>query len=162
MGFIYIWRDSLRNMYYIGSHEGTPDDGYLSSSRWLNAEINYRKKDFTRKIIKTVPSSNLKVEEYKLLSYIKEEEFGKKYYNLKHGKPKGTPAWNKGKTGIYTEEQRTNISTHRKGKPTTKGKKALHSSDNGKKGAATQSATVTGRKRKYAEDGSWTWEYPQK
>lgn len=33
---------------------------------------------------------------------------------------------------------------------------------NGAKGATKQSETVTGRKRKYAEDGSWTWEYPQK
>lgn len=33
---------------------------------------------------------------------------------------------------------------------------------NGKNGAMKQSLTVTGRKRKYNEDGSWTWEYPNK
>ena len=33
---------------------------------------------------------------------------------------------------------------------------------NGKKGAEKLSLTVTGRKRKYLPDGSWTWEYPNK
>lgn len=33
---------------------------------------------------------------------------------------------------------------------------------NGKKSAAKQSTTVTGRTRLYREDGSWTWQYPNK
>lgn len=33
---------------------------------------------------------------------------------------------------------------------------------NGQKGAKKQSETATGRKRKYFDDGSWTWDYPQK
>lgn len=33
---------------------------------------------------------------------------------------------------------------------------------NGKKGAEKQAQTVTGRKRKYLPDGSWTYEYPNK
>lgn len=53
-------------------------------------------------------------------------------------KVKGKPAWNKG------------IST-----PATQ-----YCGENGRKGAAKMSKTVTGRKRKYLEDGSWTWEYP--
>ena len=162
MGFIYLWRDSIRKMYYIGSHSGDPNDGYLSSSRWLNAEINFRPSDFKRKIIKFIPEENLKTEEYRLLGYIKESEFGKKYYNLKHGKPKGTAPWNKGKTGIYTEEQRKNIADHRKGKPTTKGRKNPQAAINGTKGASKQSATVTGRKKKLLDNGTWTWEYPNK
>lgn len=48
-GFIYIWHDRLRNMFYIGSHKGSPDDGYISSSRWLNGEINYRPADLGEK-----------------------------------------------------------------------------------------------------------------
>lgn len=31
---------------------------------------------------------------------------------------------------------------------------------NGKKGAAAQSAKVTGRRRHYKADGTWSWEYP--
>jgi hypothetical protein len=52
---------------------------------------------------------------------------------------------------------------HLWGRPTwNKGKPNHKSADNGKRGAATQSRTVTGRKRKYVEDGKWTWEYPEK
>jgi len=32
---------------------------------------------------------------------------------------------------------------------------------NGKRSAKKQSKTVAGRKRKYLDDGSWTWQYPQ-
>ena len=31
-GFIYIWYDNFRKMYYIGRHWGTEDDGYICSS----------------------------------------------------------------------------------------------------------------------------------
>ena len=31
-GFVYIWYDKKRKMYYIGSHWGTDDDGYICSS----------------------------------------------------------------------------------------------------------------------------------
>jgi len=37
-----------------------------------------------------------------------------------------------------------------------------HAILNGKKGAAKQSTTVKGRKRLYKEDGTWTWQYPEK
>ena len=33
---------------------------------------------------------------------------------------------------------------------------------NGRKSAAKQSSTVKGRTRLYREDGSWTWQYPEK
>jgi hypothetical protein len=36
------------------------------------------------------------------------------------------------------------------------------SAENGKKGAAKLSAKVKGRTRSYREDGSWTWQYPNK
>lgn len=162
MGFIYIWRDNVRKMYYIGSHEGSPDDGYVSSSHWLTAEIRYRPQDFKRRIIKFVTSENLKIEEYRLLSYIKEHEFGSKYYNLKHGKPKGSSPWNKGKSNIYSAETLEKMSKARIGKSTTKGKPSPKSAENARKGAAKLSALASGRKRVYLEDGSWTWQYPQK
>ena len=43
-----------------------------------------------------------------------------------------------------------------------KGKNNPYGAINGQKGAMKQSQTVTGRKRKYNEDGSWSWSYPQK
>jgi hypothetical protein len=35
------------------------------------------------------------------------------------------------------------------------------SAENARKGASKLSTTVTGRKRLYKDDGSWTWEYPK-
>jgi hypothetical protein len=159
-GFIYIWRDKIRNMYYVGSHDGTIDDGYISSSHWLTAEVRYRPEDFKRRILKYVDLPNLKLEEYKFINLIKDDEFGKKYYNLKQGKPKGIAPWNKGKIGVYSPEHRKRISEWRTGVATTKGKPNPQAADNGRKGAAKLSARVKGRTRLYKEDGTWTWQYP--
>jgi hypothetical protein len=41
-----------------------------------------------------------------------------------------------------------------------KGKPKPYSAETGRKSAAKISATVTGRKRLYKDDGSWTWQYP--
>jgi hypothetical protein len=160
-GFIYIWRDKIRNMYYIGSHDGLPDDGYISSSHWLTAEVRYRPSDFRRKILKFIDLSNMKIEEYRILSMIKEKEFGKKYYNLKSGRKIGSIPWNKGTKGAYSEEYRAKIAASRKGKPTTKGKSNPAAAENGRKGAVTLAAKAKGRTRLYKEDGSWTWQYPK-
>jgi hypothetical protein len=43
-----------------------------------------------------------------------------------------------------------------------KGKSNPIAAINGQKGATKQSQTVTGRKRKYNKDGSWSWSYPEK
>lgn len=60
-----------------------------------------------------------------------------KYSNTLSIIKKGTPAWNKRTPNPMAAE-------------------------NGRMGAAKQSQTVTGRKRKYREDGTWFWEYPKK
>lgn len=73
------------------------------------------------------------------------------------GAKKGNVPWNKGKTGIYSTETKQKISKARIGKPTTKGQQNPLSANNGKVGASKQSATVTGRKRKYLPDGKWVW-----
>lgn len=72
----------------------------------------------------------------------------------------GVP-WNKGKTGIYSEECRQKISNARIGKPTTKGRPNPLSSNNGKVGAAKQSAAVTGRRMATRSDGTRYWVYPE-
>ena len=85
IGFVYIWYDKLRKLYYIGSHKGNVDDRYIcSSSRMLKA-YKKRPQDFKRRIIKF--TNNLIKEEQKYLDMIKNEEllYGKKpkYYNVK-------------------------------------------------------------------------------
>ena len=161
--FVYLWHDKVRNMFYVGSHSGSVTDNYLSSSRWLSAEIRYRPNDFRRKILKHCASKQEALSvEYSLITKIKESEYGKKYYNLKQGKPKGSDPWNKGKTDIYSQETLDKMSKKKLGNKNTKGTAMPSSANNGRKSAQKLSQTVTGRTRKYLPDGSWTWQYPNK
>jgi hypothetical protein len=104
-------------MFYVGMHEGNITDGYVSSSRWFNGEHQYRPNDFKRKIIKTFNDrKTARKEEARILRMIKEFEFGKKYYNLKNGRPSGSEPWNKGKKNIYSQETLQKMSVAKKGK----------------------------------------------
>ena len=130
-GFIYIWYDRKRKMYYIGCHWGTIDDGYICSSRWMRQAHKRRPEDFKRRILQRgLEKKGLKEHEVKWLSLIKTEELGTRYYNLSkiltgNGWKKGTPRseetkekiskslqgnipWNKGK--ILSEAQKRRIS----------------------------------------------------
>lgn len=82
-GFIYIWYDSRRKMYYIGCHWGTIDDGYICSSNRMRDAYRRRPHDFKRRIIKNNIDRNVLLEEeHKWLQLISDKELGKKYYNL--------------------------------------------------------------------------------
>lgn len=87
-GFVYIWYDRKRKMFYIGCHWGTVDDGYICSSNRMRDAYRRRPEDFKRRILLTnIPIRNQTFEEeHKWLSLIKEEELGKKYYNLRKHK----------------------------------------------------------------------------
>jgi hypothetical protein len=116
--FTYLWFDKTRKMFYIGMHEGNINDGYVSSSRWFCGEYQYRPNDFTRKILKIFNNrSTARKEEARLLRMIRESEYGKKYYNLKNGRPSGSIPWNKGKKNIYSQETKDKMSRAKKGKP---------------------------------------------
>ena len=56
-GFIYIWRDRKHKRYYIGSHWGTEDDGYICSSPWMSQAYKHRPNDFKRRILQRVCSN---------------------------------------------------------------------------------------------------------
>jgi hypothetical protein len=137
-GFVYIWRDRKHNRYYIGSHWGNPDDGYICSSPWMKQAYTHRPYDFKRRILKIVSTSrkDLFIEESRYLDMIKPEEMKVRYYNLKNGKISinhwmtdpiklkhirkrmslshtGKPAPNKGRTGL------TNISAALKARKKT-------------------------------------------
>lgn len=82
-GFIYIWYDRKHKRFYIGCHWGNIDDGYICSSSWMKKSYKYRPNDFKRRILKRgIPRRDLLTEEHKYLDMIKEEELGKRYYNL--------------------------------------------------------------------------------
>jgi len=87
-GFVYVWRDRKHKRYYVGSHWGREDDGYVCSSRWMLAAINRRPNDFKRRVIKRgfIDRAALYAEERRWLSMIKPEEIKQgsksRYYNL--------------------------------------------------------------------------------
>lgn len=86
-GFIYIWYDRKRKMFYIGSHYGTTNDGYICSSNRMRDAYRRRPYDFKRRIIATNIQRNVLLEtEHKWLQLIPENELGIKYYNLRQHK----------------------------------------------------------------------------
>jgi hypothetical protein len=86
-GFVYIWFDRYRSMYYIGCHWGLENDGYLCSSNRMRDAYRRRPHDFKRRIIdRTNNREELFELEYKWLKFIKPDEMGTKYYNLKNTK----------------------------------------------------------------------------
>lgn len=83
-GFVYLWRDKKHGRYYVGSHWGTEDDGYICSSRWMRNAYAVRKNDFRRRIIARVYTDRkdlLKLEEV-YLAMIQDSELRVKYYNI--------------------------------------------------------------------------------
>lgn len=83
-GFVYIWLDKKHKRYYIGSHWGTVDDGYICSSSWMKRAYKLRPQDFKRRILKTNILSKTETynEEQKWISFIKPHELKTRYYNL--------------------------------------------------------------------------------
>lgn len=92
-GFIYIWFDRYRKMYYIGCHWGHENDGYICSSNRMRDAYRRRPRDFKRRILSRIFSKRelLSEQERSWLSLIADSELGTKYYNL-----------NKGNTGHWT------------------------------------------------------------
>ena len=86
-GFIYLWFDRKHKRYYIGSHWGAEDDGYICSSRWMKSAYTHRSQDFKRRVLKReIDRLDLINEEDYWFSFIKKEEYGKRYYNLQRPK----------------------------------------------------------------------------
>lgn len=83
-GFVYLWFDRKYRRFYIGSHWGTEDDGYVCSSNPMRDAYRRRKDDFKRRILSRIYTDrkDLLDTEQKWINYIKPEEFGRKYYNV--------------------------------------------------------------------------------
>jgi hypothetical protein len=83
-GFVYLWYDKKHKRYYIGCRWGSENDGYICSSTWMKQGYKHRPGDFRRKILSKVYTNrkDLLEEECRWLSMIKEDELGKRYYNL--------------------------------------------------------------------------------
>lgn len=83
-GFVYIWFDKYRKMFYIGCHWGYENDRYICSSNRMRLAYYRRPSDFKRRIIKKIytTKADMFIEEANWLDRIKKEELGKRYYNL--------------------------------------------------------------------------------
>jgi hypothetical protein len=108
-GFIYIWRDKKHNRYYIGSHWGREDDGYLCSSNWMRDSYKRRPQDFRRRVVVRIYTDRQELlsEEYKWLSLIDDSELGNRYYNLRKSLSG---------LGAQTIEQRERVAASKRGK----------------------------------------------
>ena len=95
-GFVYLWRDKGKNRWYIGSHWGTEDDGYICSSNWMNISYKRRPQDFRRRILSRVYTTkeDLLEEEYRILQKIRKEELGIDEWNKARLIGKGVTASN--------------------------------------------------------------------
>jgi len=84
-GFIYLWFDRKRRMFYLGSHKGRVDDGYTGSGRRFTAHYKSRPSDFKRRIIEYVNGSVLHIweREQAWLGLIRPEELNVRYFNQK-------------------------------------------------------------------------------
>lgn len=115
-GFIYLWYDRKHKRYYLGSHLGEEDDGYVCSSTWMKSAYKRRPHDFKRRILKRMKTDRkgLLEEEHKYLSTLSSEELGTKYYNLKNN-----AHFTRGNSGRkHSDETKRKISEAKKKNPT--------------------------------------------
>ena len=103
-GFVYKWVDSSNNKFYIGSHKGTIDDGYIGSGVLFNRAFALRPENFSRSILYE-GEDYLELEDFILKEL--DAENNKQMYNLKSSAIGG-------KTQI-TDEGRKRLSESKKG-----------------------------------------------
>lgn len=104
-GFVYIWYDRKHKRYYVGSHWGTVDDGYICSSPWMRQAYKHRPDDFKRRILSYVYTNrkDLYECETRYLQMIKEEEIKIRYYNLNI---KGAAHWSENEEVVKSLKER--------------------------------------------------------
>ena len=137
-GYVYLWYDTRAKFFYVGGHYGRVEDNYVSSSRVMKRAYKQRPETFKFRVLAYTfgDTKCLCLEEQQWLDMIKPTEllltenvYAKtaRYYNVKvnavGGNGKGTnkgkrhSPWNKGKSGIYSEETLKKMSLASKGKP---------------------------------------------
>ena len=82
--FVYCWTDWKENKLYLGSHKGSPDDGYVCSSGRVKKEYKERPDDFTRQIVASGTLDDMRNFEKVLLISGKSAQ-SEHYYNKNNG-----------------------------------------------------------------------------
>lgn len=82
--FVYKWTDNLTGKFYIGSHKGSPDDGYICSSKLMKERYNERPEDFSREIIAEGDHKNMIALEAEILDEV-DARANTYYYNQTNG-----------------------------------------------------------------------------
>ena len=92
--FLYCWTDHINKMLYVGVHKGSDTDGYITSSKYFNAEYKKRPEDFTRQIIAQGVYKDIKLLESAILksfnaaadpSFYNKSNSDGKFYCIGHG-----------------------------------------------------------------------------
>lgn len=162
MNFLYRWTDNLTGMMYIGVHKGTPDDGYICSSKIMMPEYRKRPTDFTREIISSHKTySDVREQEIALLTEVDAAK-NPLYYNRHNG---GSTGFNtagrvmpqneremrstalKGRKKSYSSWKGKTHSTETKQKIAEARAKQVYSEESRRK----MSATRTGRKMSHEQ-----------
>ena len=78
--FVYCWTDLGTNKLYVGVHKGTPDDGYVCSSKLMLQEYKKRPQEFSREILASGPFKEMYVFETAILKSAKADK-DPRFYN---------------------------------------------------------------------------------
>tara|TARA_R110000803_G_C11877359_1_gene309258 strand:+ start:21 stop:572 length:552 start_codon:yes stop_codon:yes gene_type:complete len=108
-GFVYRWYDTSNCKFYIGSHKGNPNDGYLGGGVLFRRAYTKRPESFIREIMYT--GINYREYEQTILDY-EDAASSNEFYNLVN------QAWGGSPKGIAKKlSTRLKMSEASKGKP---------------------------------------------
>ena len=102
--FVYCWTDFGTNKLYVGVHKGTPDDGYVCSSKPMLEEHTKRPNDFSREIIARGTFADCYALETAILKSAKADK-NPEFYNLSTNSPRAPEH--------HTEESKKRMSRSR-------------------------------------------------
>jgi len=80
--FVYVWTNTKNNMYYIGKHKGSEDDGYISSGKYFLDAYNADPTTFERTIVFRGTHDEVRKEENRRIDEAIRNSGYERIYNL--------------------------------------------------------------------------------
>jgi hypothetical protein len=112
-GYVYLWWNTLEQLYYVGGHVGKVEDKYVCSNTMLKGIHNRRPETLRFRVLEYIQTSteDLRAKEQYWLNMIKAEELylgsSPKYFNLKKLSAGGNGSANKGNSNIGGSNRHT-------------------------------------------------------